>query len=191
VASRRRWQIVSSTACSALVLLPAACGGDGSEGAAAPSLPRDVGTRLAEQADAVEQALAGDDLAQARAEADALVAAVEQAIASGRVPRALRDDIRAGARRLASLIPEPEPEPGPAPPPAPEPAPPAEPPPAEDCGALEEQKQALEEQIDALPKDDPVREELEAQKQALDEQLEACKGNGNGKGKKKEDEGDD
>jgi hypothetical protein len=78
-----------------------------------------VGTELAAQTTAVEEALAAGDDVRARAEADALVAAVRAAIDRGDVPAPLRDELLAAAERLASLVPAPEPPaPAPAPPPA-------------------------------------------------------------------------
>jgi hypothetical protein len=72
-----------------------------------------VGGELAAQVAGVHDALEAGDDATARAEAEALLAAVESAIAAGDVPGALADDLRAGAEQLLAVLPAPEPAPPP------------------------------------------------------------------------------
>ena len=117
---RSRWRLASSTACSALVVALAGCGG-GDDPATRPVLSPEVGGELAAHTTDVEEALAAGDSARARVEADELLAAVRDAIDRGDVPAPLRDELLNAAERLASLVPEPEP-PAPPPPPPPPPA---------------------------------------------------------------------
>ncbi len=102
-----------------------------------------MGTELTAQTTAVEEALAEGDDVRARAEADALVAAVRAAIDRGDVPAPLRDELLAAAERLASLVPAPEP-------PAPAPAPP----PAEEDDPEDDAEDAEEEEPDEADEDD-------------------------------------
>jgi hypothetical protein len=81
-------------------VLVAGCGG----ATAAPKLPADVGAALVRQTAVVEDALNAGDEATAQTQAAALVQAIDQAIAAGRVPAALADDLRAGAERLLALV---------------------------------------------------------------------------------------
>lgn len=105
-ACRRRWLLVSSTACSALAL--AACGGE-SRSDTEPSFPAGVGTSLAAQADRVASRLEAGDADGARSAAARLDAAVEQAIAAGRVPSALRGPLREAVDAILASVPAPAP----------------------------------------------------------------------------------
>jgi hypothetical protein len=109
-----RWRLASSTACSALALVAAGCGGE--EAALEPSL----GDALAAHAADVRERLAQGDPIGAHAEAEQLEAVVEQEIAAGRVPPELAAELRDAADRLARLaaaaVPAPEPPPPPPPP---------------------------------------------------------------------------
>jgi hypothetical protein len=185
-AFRRRWRSASSTVCSAAVLALAACGGGSDDaGGPAPALPAGLGNELAAETADVEQALAAGDPVAAREEAVELVELVDAAIARGDVPDALRGELRAGAERLLALVPPP-----PAPPPAPEPPPPPPAPEEDDCEALQEQLDLLEEQIDELPNDDPARDVLEGERDILKEQLKECE-RGDGGEEGEGDGGDD
>lgn len=111
MACPRRWLLASSTACSALVL--AGCGGAGetttTAARPAPLLPASIGADLARDAElVVERAQAGDDPG-AKSAAEALQQAAEEAIASGRVPRALSSPLRAAVADLVASIQVPEP----------------------------------------------------------------------------------
>jgi hypothetical protein len=181
-AFRRRWRSASSTVCSAAVLALAACGGGSDDaGGPAPALPAGLGNELAAETADVEQALAAGDPVAAREEAVELVELVDAAIARGDVPAALRGELRAGAERLLALVP---------PPPAPEPPPPPPAPEEDDCEALQEQLDLLEEQIDELPNDDPARDVLEGERDILKEQLKECE-RGDGGEEGEGDGGDD
>ena len=103
-ACRRRWLLVSSTACSALAL--AACGGDGGS-TAEPAFPAGVGSSLAAQADRVSSRLEAGDADGARRAAMGLDAAVERAIAAGRVPSALRQPLRESVDAILASVPAP------------------------------------------------------------------------------------
>ena len=105
-ASRRRWLLVSSTACSALAL--AACGGE-SRGEAEPSFTAGVGNSLAAQAGRVASRLEAEDADGARSAAARLDAAVERAIAAGQVPPALRQPLREAVHAILVSVPAPAP----------------------------------------------------------------------------------
>jgi hypothetical protein len=90
-ACRRRWLLVSSTACSVLAL--AACGAE-SRGEAEPSFSARVGSSLAAEANRV---------------ASRLEATVERAIAGGQVPSALREPLREAVDDIFASMPAPTP----------------------------------------------------------------------------------
>ncbi|MDQ3670659.1 MAG: hypothetical protein M3377_10345, partial [Actinomycetota bacterium] len=104
----RRWRLVSSTACSAIALVVAGCGGG--EGAG-DQVPPGVGSILVEQTQEVEDALAAKDFATAREQALDLQERVTAAIDAGRVPSSLQDELLAAVKDLVRLIPEEAPEP--------------------------------------------------------------------------------
>jgi hypothetical protein len=108
VACRKRWLLVSSTACSVLAL--AACGGE-SRSETEPSFPAGVGSSLAAEADRVATSLEAGDANGARGAAVRLDAAVERAIAAGRVPSALRRQLREAVDALLASLPAPTPAP--------------------------------------------------------------------------------
>ena len=134
-----------------------------------PKLPAELGAELAAQADAVAASIDAGDSCGARDQAVALQSDVAEAIASGRVPRALRRELQSAVAELVAGIecvpPDPEPQP-----------------PTPSCEALEERKKELEEEKKALKEtieDEDERkareQELEEEKRALDEELKACK----------------
>ncbi len=84
----RRLQLVSSTACSAIALVAAGCGGG--ESADEQLLPG-VGSMLVAQTQEVEDALAAKDYGTARGQALDLQERVTAAIDAGRVPSSLQD----------------------------------------------------------------------------------------------------
>ena len=194
---RRRWRFVSSTVFSAAALVASGCGGDQAE-QSEPRLPRDVGARLAAQADAVADALEAGDSCLAAERAKKLEE-TGSAIRADRVDAALRGELEAAVGDLVAKI---------------ECTPPAEeaseePPPAEEeeeqapaapsCSELAQQIAELEAREEAV-EDEEAKEELETQKDALEQELEQCEraGNGNGKGEGKgkgkgkgDEEGDD
>jgi hypothetical protein len=186
-AFRNRWLFASTTACSALALALAlaGCGGssDGREQAPPPSLPADLGAFFVQETEEVTAALEAGEPEIARGEALELRQLVQAEIGAGRVPRALRAPLLAAVDRLIASIEVPA-EPPPPPPPAPEP------PPTETgaCAELEQQKEALEAELDVLDKDDPAREALEEQLKTVSDQLKECKKGEDGQG---EDDGDD
>lgn len=101
--SPRRWRLVSSTACSAVALVAAGCGGEENAG---ELLPRGVGSMLVEQTQEVEDALAAKDFTTAREQALDLQDRVKAAIDAGRVPQSLRNELLSSVRDLVELIPE-------------------------------------------------------------------------------------
>jgi hypothetical protein len=103
-ACRRRWLLVSSTACSGLAL--AACGGD-SRGKAEPSFSARVGSSLAAEANRVASRLEAGNADGARSAAVTLDAAVERAIAAGQVPSAFREPLREAVDDLLASMPAP------------------------------------------------------------------------------------
>jgi hypothetical protein len=113
VASRSRWRLASSTACSALALVVAACGAE------EPRLDPAVGEELAGHAADVRRLAERGDAIGAQAEAEELQALVAGAIAAGDVPPELAPELRAGAARLARLAVAAVPPPAAAAPPAP------------------------------------------------------------------------
>ena len=112
MASRSRWRLASSTACSALALAAAACGAE------EPRLDPAVGEELAGHAADVRRLAERGDAIGAQAEAEELQALVAGAIAAGDVPPEVASELRAGAARLARLavaaVPPPAAEPAPA-----------------------------------------------------------------------------
>lgn len=110
VGFRRPWRLGSSTACSALALLAAGCGGDGSESA---MLPADVGTSLAAETAEVEDALAASDYGAAREQALDLRNRINAAIDAGEIPDSLQQPLLAAVNRLIESIPKDEPPPEP------------------------------------------------------------------------------
>jgi ribosomal protein L12E/L44/L45/RPP1/RPP2 len=114
----RRWRLASCTACSALALLAAGCGGDEPSAREQALLPEPLASDLARQADGVGREAASGDTAEARDRAEALRRDVVAAIHSGRIPDELADVLLASVDRLVALIPGsaagPTPEPAPA-----------------------------------------------------------------------------
>ncbi len=105
-ACRRRWLLVSSTACSALAL--AACGGE-SQGKAEPTFSARVGSSLADEAERVASRLEAGDEDGARSATVKLDAAVERAITAGQVPSALREPLREAVDDILASVPAPTP----------------------------------------------------------------------------------
>ena len=103
LAFRRRWRLVSSTACSALAVLAlAACGGG--DTAADPAIPADVASRLASQADGVADALEAGDSCLATERARTLDRAAREAVANGRIDDAFASDLEPATDKLAAGI---------------------------------------------------------------------------------------
>jgi hypothetical protein len=144
-------------AASACALALAGCGGG--DDAAPPTLPTGVADGLATQSESVAETLEAGDTCGAAQEADALVAAVEAAIASGEVPVAFRASLRGTAVDLQDRIN----------------CPPSDEEQQQDCDALEEDKAALEEELKDT-KGKGRKRMLEEQIQALEEQIQACRG---------------
>jgi hypothetical protein len=107
-ACRRRWLLVSSTACSALAL--AACGGE-SRGQAEASFSARVGSALAAQANRVASRLEAGDADGARSAGAKLDLTVARAIAAGQVPSALRQPLQEAVDEILASIPAPPPAP--------------------------------------------------------------------------------
>lgn len=182
---RSRWLLAWSTGSSVLALAAAGCGGSPGEEQQAPppALSSDVGALFVQETEEVTDALEAGEPEIARGEALELRQLVEEAIAEGRVPARLRAPLLEGIDRLIASIDVPV-EPPPPPPPPPEEAPPE----TDGCDELETMQATLEEQRDALDKDDPARELIEDQLQAVKGQLKDCKKGGDGE---EEDDGDD
>jgi hypothetical protein len=155
---------------TALLCAPllAACGGAGEKSATEPRLPDEVSAELASRSDAIADAYASGDVCGAARRADELLAAVDAAIAAGKVPTELQEHLTTSATELVEEINCP--------------AQPAAPPPTEEeqdaCAALVEQKDALEEQRSDLEGEDVER--LDEQIAALEAQIEACQGGDDG-----------
>jgi len=108
--SPKRWRIVSSTACSAALLVAAGCGGSTQQ--AQPSqLPASLGRSLTDRTAKITAELGSGDPASAHRDALALRAAVVAAIDAGRVPTSLQEPLLAGANRLLAAIELPPPAP--------------------------------------------------------------------------------
>ena len=146
------------------VLALAACGG-GDARPDEPGLPPSVAERLAEQSEAIADKLDAGDTCGAAQEADVLEDAVENAIGSGDVPASLQSELLATARELQNDVNCPQPPPPP--------------PPAQDCEALEEEKNALEEQKEDA--EGQEKKQLDEQIKTLEEEIKACK-EGEGEG---------
>jgi uncharacterized protein YhaN len=158
-------------AATGALLALAGCGG-GDARPEEPGLPRAVAERLAEESEAIADKLDAGDTCGAAQQADVLEDAVEQAIGDGDIPAAFQDELLETARQLQNNVNCPQPPP----------------PPEQDCEALEDERNALEEQMEDA--EDEEQEQLEAQITALEEQIKACKeGGGKGKGKGKNGKG--
>jgi hypothetical protein len=150
-------------AATGVVVTLAACGGGGDARPEEPQIPRALAERLAAESEAIAAKLDAGDTCGAAQQADILENAVEQAIAAGDIPEEFRAELLDTARGLQSDVN----------------CPPPPPPPAQDCGPLEEEKQALEEQ--KKDADEEEKEQLEEQIKALEEEIKACK-EGQGEG---------
>lgn len=138
----------------------AGCGGGADPEPAAPALPRALAQDLAAQAEQIAETLAAGDVCGAAGQADELKDAATAAVDAGRVPAAMRQELLATVEVLVNEIN----------------CPPPEPPPAEEedeCEELEQEKKALDEQINEA--EDEEKQALEEQKKALEEQIKACK----------------
>jgi Protein kinase domain len=131
--SNERWGVVLV---AVLALVPAGCGGDDDSGP--PRLPRSVAQDLAGRSEVVAERLEAADPCGAAQRARALDRAVEAEIGAGRVPEALRGELRSAVDDLVRGIECPAPAAQGERPAGPveRPAGPVEPPAAE-CDALE------------------------------------------------------
>jgi hypothetical protein len=142
-----------------------ACGGS-EQPPPEPKIPAGLARDFAAQAEAIAANLDAGDPCQAREQALALQADVDEAIASGRIPAAFRRELRSTVNELVQI----------------ECLPPEPPPEEEDpCAALEERKEQLDEEKKALHEeieDEEERkareQEIEAEKKAVEEQLKEC-----------------
>jgi hypothetical protein len=153
-------------AATGALLALAGCGG-GDARPEEPGVPRAVAERLAAESDAIADKLEAGDTCGAAQQADVLEDAVQQAIGSGDVPAAFQGELLQTARQLQNDVNCPQPPP----------------PPAQDCEALEEERNALDEQKEDA--EDEEKQQLEEQIKSLEEQIKACKEGEGGKGKGK------
>jgi hypothetical protein len=141
-----------------------ACGGS-EEPPPEPKIPARLAQDFAAQADAVAATLEAGDPCGAKEQAFALHADVTEAINAGRIPRVFRRELQGAVAELVEIE-----------------CVPAEPPPEEptSCAALEERKEQLEAEKEAVKEieDEDERkareEEIEAEKRAVEEELKAC-----------------
>jgi hypothetical protein len=138
------------------LLAVAGCGGN-EESASPQGIPRSVAERLADQADAIAEAYDGGDVCGAARQADDLLAAATQAVEAGRIPTELQGSLTETAQKLQDDINCPEPTTTA----------------AQDCGQLEEERQALEEQANDT-KGKGKKRKLDEQIKQLDELIKAC-----------------
>jgi hypothetical protein len=90
-----------------LVVIAAGCGGSGRPSATtavAPRIPAVLGASLASRAHRISVALLRGDSCKAAAQADRLNGAIEQAVATGAIPRRLQAPALTAASRLAASI---------------------------------------------------------------------------------------
>lgn len=93
------------------LLTLAACGGGDDEAAPqAPAIPQALAEDLASQAEAIADTLEAGDECGAAHQADDLVAAVDVAVAEGRIPSELQDSLTETAVGLQDRINCPQPE---------------------------------------------------------------------------------
>jgi hypothetical protein len=142
----------------------AACGGS-EERARPPKIPAGLAQDFAAQADAIAASLEAGDPCGAKERADALQAAVTEAINGGRIPTRFRGELQSTVDELVQI------ECVPPEPPAEEPA---------SCNALEKRKDQISEEKEALKEIENEEErkareqQLEAEKKAIEEQLKVC-----------------
>jgi hypothetical protein len=143
----------------------AACGGSEKRPRQA-KIPAGLAQDFAAQADAIAASLEAGDPCGAREQAVALQAAVTQAINGGRIPTRFRQELQSTVDELVQIE-----------------CVPPEPPPQESdsCAALEERKEELDTEKEAIKEieDEGERkareQELEAEKKAVEEGLKACR----------------
>lgn len=138
------------------LLALAGCGG-ASESTSTQGIPGSVAEALADRADAIADTYDGGDVCGAAQQADDLLAAVTRAVEAGRIPVELEGSLTETAQKLQDDINCP-------PPTTTE---------AQDCGQLEEERDALEEQAKDT-KGKGKKRKLEEQIGQLEEQIKAC-----------------
>lgn len=142
------------------LLAVAGCGGGSKSAAPGAEIPRGVAQNLAAQADAIAAAYESGDVCGAAHQADGLFNDVTAAIEGGDVPTSLQDTLLETAQKLQDDINCPEPTTTA----------------AQDCGQLEEERQALEEQAkDTKGKGKGKKRQLDEQIKQLDELIKACR----------------
>jgi hypothetical protein len=93
------------TACSAIVLALAGCGGDGeANNAAEPRIDSAVATQLADASDEVAQLVEEGNVCEAAERADELLLAAETEVENGTVPPELAGPLLENARALQNEI---------------------------------------------------------------------------------------
>jgi hypothetical protein len=99
------------TACSAVALALAGCGGDGAQEPPTPRIDRAAAADLAERSDEIARLLDDGDVCGAARRADELHARAQEEIDDGSVPPALAAELEANAQALVDEVNCPEPAP--------------------------------------------------------------------------------
>jgi hypothetical protein len=99
------------TACSAVALALAGCGGDGAQEPPTPRIDRAAAADLAERSDEIARLLDDGDVCGAAHRADELRARAQEEIDDGSVPPALAAELEANAQALVDEVNCPEPAP--------------------------------------------------------------------------------
>lgn len=157
---------LTALVCAAVL---AGCGGNGEETAQGPTLPQGLATDLADRSDAIADSYASGDVCGAAGQADDLLATVLAAIDEGRVPAEFQESLTGTANKLVNEINCTEEAPATTEEEAPQ-----------DCSALVEEKDALEE----AKKDEKDKKgkgkakgrdgRIDEQIKALEREIEAC-----------------
>jgi hypothetical protein len=92
------------TACSALVLAVAGCGGEDNPPNNAPRIDAAAATQLAQRSEEIAQLIDDGDVCTAAHRADDLLAVAEQEVAKGTVPPALAAELTSKAKALQDEV---------------------------------------------------------------------------------------
>ena len=97
-------------AAAGCALTLAGCGGGSEQTSSEPVIPAPVADDLASQSEEIAASLEGGDVCGAAQQADVLNDAVNQAVANGRIPRALQEELQNVVSELVDTVNCPQPE---------------------------------------------------------------------------------
>ena len=91
-------------AAAGCALTLAGCGGGSEQTSSEPVIPAPVADDLASQSEEIAASLEGGDVCGAAQQADVLNDAVNQAVANGRIPRALQSELQSVVSELVDTV---------------------------------------------------------------------------------------